>query len=548
MSCRLNRVHPELLTAAMIASVQPALPPGLIVTAWAVTPDTVVIAARCENATARCPCCRAISDRVHSRYIRTAADLPWHGRQVVLRVTTRRFRCRTAGCERSIFCERLPDALAPHARSTGRLVELHRAVGFALGGEAGTRLCQRLAAPTSGDTLLRRIRAFPTPARGTPRVLGVDDFAFRKGHTYGTILFDQERRRVVDLLPDRTADTFADWLRRHPGVEIVTRDRASAYSQAATSAAPAATQVADRFHLLVNLREAAERTLQTGGARIRGAMRPESTPAVLAPEPVDRPSPRDHIPAERRRDQRFREVRELHAGGVSLRQIARDLRLSYNTVARYVRSARVPDWNPGRPRPSSLDRYADVIRQRLRDGCRSAAEIGRDLASRGYRGAATVVRSYVRRLRAEMGIPAARPNRSRTARPPPAPSPRRLSVAVVRRPADRSPEENAWVEQLGRDETVPGAVVRMAEEFAAMARNRTAVGLDDWLTRAESVSPLRGFARGIRRDDAAVRAGLSQPWSNGPVEGAVGRLKFLKRQMYGRAGFDLLKARVLNAV
>lgn len=517
-----------------------ALPAGLVVSDWAVTADAVVVAARCGNSIAACPGCHAHSDRIHSRYVHTVADLPWHGRRVVLRITARRFRCRTVGCPRTIFCERLRAVLAAQARTTDRLTELHRAVGLALGGEAGARLCQHLAAPTSGDSLLRRIRSRPprTPAR--PRVLGVDDFAFRKGRTYGTILFDHERRQVIDLLPDRTADTFADWLRRHPGVAIITRDRASAYAQAATAAAPAAIQVADRFHLLVNLREAVERALQTATARLRRLIRREPAMVASPPAPADRVAFAQTLPEDNRRDRRFRAVRELHAGGISLRQIARELQLSYRTVSRYVSADLCPDWGRGRPRPSALDRHADFIRQRLRERCRSAADIGRELAARGYRGATTVLRGYVRRLRAEMGLPAARPSRPLGARPPPSPSPRRLSIAVVRRPADRSSDEQAWVDQLGREDPSLGTVIRMADEFAAMVRTRTAVELEDWLQRAASVASLRGFTYGIRRDEAAVRAGLTQPWSNGPVEGAVGRLKFLKRQMYGRAGFDLL--------
>jgi transposase len=446
-----------------------------------------------------------------------------------------------------VFCERLPAVLAAHARSTGRLTDTHRAIGFALGGEAGARLCEHLAVPTSPDTLLRRVKAAATAEGPAPRVLGVDDFAFRKGRTYGTILVDLERRRVVDLLPDRTADALADWLRRHPGVEIVSRDRASAYAEAAAAAAPGATQVADRWHLLGNLRETVERLAQERTAALRAPAAPAAAPDDVTPLPRAPAAPAAADPTGDRRRRVFEQVRGLHQGGMSLRRIARELGLHYRTVVRYVRSDACPDWNAGRPRPSALDAHATFIRQRLRDGHRTAAQISRELAARGYRGAASVVRGYVRRVKADLGLPAARPSRPLAAPRPVPPSARRLAVAVIRRPADRSADEAHLVGQLRDLDPDTGTTVGLAESFAALVRDRTADGLGDWLERAEAVPRLRPFARGLRRDEAAVRAALSLPWSNGQVEGQVNRLKLIKRAGYGRAGFALLKARVLHA-
>lgn len=241
---------------------QDVVPPeaGWTVTAVTVTSELIAIAVKPLQNASECPGCGFASNRIHSHYIRTAADLPWQGRRVVLRVTVRRFRCSNGGCSRRIFCERLSH-LAAWAQSTDRLSEVHRLIGLALGGEAGSRLTNHLAVPTSPDTLLRRVKRTPPQSLLTPRVLGVDDFAFRRGESYGTILMDLERRVVVDLLPDRASGTLAAWLKAHPGVEVVSRDRASAYAQAAREAAPNATQVADRFHLLINLRKAVERSL-----------------------------------------------------------------------------------------------------------------------------------------------------------------------------------------------------------------------------------------------------------------------------------------------
>lgn len=532
------------------------LPPdaGLAVTAIAVTPELIAIAASTSAATATCPRCRLPSDRVHSRYIRTAADLPWQGRRVIFRVTARRFHCRTAGCERAIFCERLPATLAPHARTTDRLTDTHRSIGFALGGEAGSRLTRHLALPTSPDTLLRRVKAAPLPRYSTPRVLGVDDFAFRRGLTYGTILIDLERRCVIDLLADRTAEALAEWLRRHPGVQVVSRDRASAYAQATTTAAPDATQVADRFHLLMNVRDAAERVLARHTTVIRDTLRaadeatpppPEAPPP--SPAPPRPPSPRQQAVAGRRerRRQRYEEARRMHDEGHSLRAIARALRMSTVTILRYLRTGQVADWRRGRTGPSQLDPYREYIDRRVGEGCCNARVLHRELNGLGYTGGYDQVRRAIRRRTdRDARTRANGPIRVRVE----VPSARRLSFEVVRRPDERDEQAR---QRVGRLRVAGGAVqttIELAERFAEVVRGRQAAGLDEWLDRAEAsgLPEFRGLARSIRQDEAAVRAGLSESWSNGPVEGRIGRLKLIKRSMYGRAGFALLKARVLN--
>jgi hypothetical protein len=230
-----------------------------------------------------------------------------------------------------------------------------------LGGEPGARLAGRLAMPTSPDTLLRRVRSSAPAAASTPRALGIDDFAFRKGSRYGTILVDLERRRVIDLLPDREATTGAMWLRARPGVEVVSRDRATAYTQAASEAAPDAVQVTDRWHLVKNAREVAERVLQRRTASIRallGGRRVEAArdePVAAVRSPVADPCESIRGPKWERRLARFKEVRRMHAGGASLRGIARTAGMNYQTVQRYVRSDACPDWQPGRHRPGGLD-------------------------------------------------------------------------------------------------------------------------------------------------------------------------------------------------
>jgi transposase len=332
--------------------------------------------------TASCPLCGEVSARPHSRYVRRLADLPCHDQPVRFHLEVRRFFCGNANCRRRIFAERLPAVAAAHARTTVRLDKAHCNIGLALGGEAGARLAARLAMPTSADTLLRRVRRAPLPEHPVPRVLGIDDWARRKGCFYGTILCDLERGRVVDLLPDRSADSVAAWLRAHPGVEIISRDRSGAYAAGSAQGAPEALQVADRWHLLKNVRETIERLLDRKRQRLHqaaqvvlpavaGAARPDSVSSPPAPvEPRHSSRQAEAIQTRRsRRQERYEHVRQLHLQGLGIREIARRLRLGRGTVRRFVHAEVFPERAIRRAVSRQLDAFTPYLRRRWEEGC-----------------------------------------------------------------------------------------------------------------------------------------------------------------------------------
>jgi transposase len=521
--------------------------------------------------TAVCPVCGSNASRVHSRYARRLADLPGFGRAVRLEVTVRRFACPAVKCPRRIFAERLPGFAAPHARTTDRLRQAHESIGFALGGEAGSRLATRLSMATSPDSLLRRVKQYKYDAAPPPRFVGIDDWARRKGQRYGTIVVDLERGDIIDLLPDRDAATVAKWLKEHPGIELVSRDRSSAYAQAAAEGASEAQQVADRWHLLKNLREAIERLFERHSTAIGVALKAIEIPSepagkstsvetaeeIQAAEPttlqvsgepiLESPRGQAQWARRQRRVKRFEQVLQRHRLGHSVRRIAREMGMSRSAARRYLRCEICPDWNPGRARRSRLDAHREWIDARLAKGNTNALEMHRRLAEMGFRGSYGSVRRYVTK---RLGAAGKKRERINAAETPPVPrlSAKQLSFEWVRRPEKRKPDEQKRLDAIYAGIEELATTLDLADEFAKLIRKQSPRTLSDWLAGGEASSnpELRRFAEGIRRDESAVRAAVTLKWSNGPVEGHVNRLKTIKRQMYGRAGFVLIRAQVIN--
>ena len=563
-----------------LASVLLPNPTQLEVTALAFDLDCrhLTVGVTSVQACVVCPSCKLPATRVHSRYTRTLADLPWADFTVRLHLTTRKWFCSTPICARRIFTERLPSVGAPWARRTSRLSRRQRCLAQALGGRAGTRLATDVDHPTSRDTLLRVVRQTPDQETPTPQHLGVDDFAFRKGQTYGTILVDLDQGRPIDVLPDRTADTLAQWLAAHPGVELVSRDRAGAYAEGATRGAPDAVQVADRWHVLKNLGDALSRLFAAhphalaptsipseGSEKIEETNVPPGHDAAIASFlPLDAarsvslaaPQTKAERLRQQRQDRRQTRYDQVHAlleQGVSLRAIAQELHLSRGTIRNYARTPTAPTPQTRGKRVSLLDPYKSYLLERWNAGCHVGTELLREIQERGYRGGRSIAMDFIASIRKQAGVaPMKRsglPNQSATDPSDRPPSSRDLAWLVLQRPERLDEAEQTRLLKVQQADPKLALAVTLAQEFAVMVRERQHEALDGWLERTETsgLTDLRSFAGGIRRDYAAVKAALTFDYSNGVVEGNINRLKYLKRQMYGRANFDLLRKRVLYA-
>jgi transposase len=473
---------------------------------------------------------------VHSRYLRRLADWGVGGREVQVELTTRRFFCDEPACARTTFAEQVPGVTVRHGRHTGLAAQHLQVVAMALGGRAGARLVARLATPVSRMTLLRVIRRVPDPAMVTPRVLGVDEFAQRRGHRYATVLIDMDTHRPVDVLPDRTADTLAAWLQAHPGVEVVCRDRSGSYADGITRGAPGAKQIADRWHLLHNLSGAVEKVV----GRHRRCLRQPAEHRPSAEPSQAQPTPRadGRRPTNTRR--RHVEVHALLAEGMAIKAIARRLGLDRKTVRKYAR-ADSPEQLIG-PNPSSGRGVLGPFKPYLADRCATGhvpnAVLYDEIRARGYRGSERTLRAWLAGIRRAEPVPAA----------PPVPSTRQIASWIMRPDDKLSDDDRTGLKDARARCPDLDILTRLAHGFTDLVRQRRGAELQAWIDTAQygPFPELRGFANGLLNDLAAVKGGLTEHWSSGAVEGHVNRIKTIKRQMYGRAKLDLLRTRILH--
>jgi transposase len=533
---------------------------GLHIEQMLVTDAAVTLAVAAPAASAPCPDCGAASGRVRSRYRRTVADRPWGHRSVTIVARVRRFACQNAACPRRVFAERLPALVAPYARRTRPHQAELRDLGLALGGRAGARLAARAGVSVSHDAVLRLAAGAPAPAMAAPRVVGIDDFSFRRGRSFGTLVVDLERHRPIDLLPDRAAGTVAAWLGAYPSIAVVVRDRYDGYAAGAAAGAPDALQVVDRFHIVKNLGDALEHLLLTKTACLRqvtleaeGHAAPAAEPGPLSPpaQPDSPPWRQRQAEASRQRHahriEQYRRIHQLRERGVDIAQIARAVGVSRETVYRYLRQPEppMPKRPTGRRSRSALAPYVAYLLRRWEEGCTNATRLWREIRARGYPGSSSPVSKLARHWRLQQ-----------RAGQRPTPLPRAQKTLTVRqavrlflkRPEALTEVQRRALDRLCELDEAVAAAYRRAQEFAALVRERRGEELDGWVERARQSGSreLGRFALGLL-DDPAIRAGLVEPWSNGQTEGQITRLKFVKRQGYGRAGFALLRTRILRA-
>jgi transposase len=538
------------------------LPPTCSVHLDAVTvePETLQVQLTTTAPSACCPLCAVPSTRVHSRYQRHLTDLPWGSLSVRIRLTVRKFVCRTATCARHIFTERLPALVAVSARRTCRLVTALRAIGIALGGNAGARLAARLRLPTSAATLLRLVRAAVVPHAPALQVVGVDEWAWRRGHRYGTILVDLATHRVVDLLPDRSAATIAVWLAQHPTITVVCRDRSELYADGIRRGAPQAVQVVDRFHLVQNLRQALEAVLIDRRPALQAAALSTAMALTRPTDPVPitpmyRGRRRSPKPAPPPRHARwvaiYDAVHALRAQGTPVTIIARRLGISRPTVYAYLRRDTPPGPKQPQWRPSArvLTPFVPYLIRRWCESGTDSMQLWREIQALGYAHSARTVCRFITQLRratAAGHLP--EPQGSPYARPQ-GPSARAVSFAMVCPAAKRSKEVQTYLDQLCHVDTHIAQAYMLSQAFLTLVRERRGEALEAWMAEAidSGIDALARFARGLQDDLRAIIAGLTLEWSNGVTEGQIHRLKLIKRQGYGRAGFTLLRQRVLHA-
>jgi len=511
---------------------------------------------------AACPQCRTRSRSRHSFYRRRVRDLPIQGVPVLIDLKVSRWRCRNVGCEQKIFVERLPSVAPAHARNSERLAGIVRLLGHAAGGRPGERLAGRLGLIANRNTVLRHLKRSVCRSGGGSQLqaVGIDDWAWRKGHSYGTIVVDLERPNAVDILPDRSAASTEAWLRNHPRIEFIARDRDGLYADGAKRGAPQACQIADRFHVVQNLRVAIERQLSRLERPIRGfrpVARDRRDSGRHAPndeEGNERSAQRTRLAGRDVRQRLFQKVRSMYEAGATASAIALELGLHRRIVDKWIRLDALPERNRMTPKGSTPARFHAFLERRWAEGFRNVRGLLREVQVLGYTGCysrlAAVLSAWRKPAKVKnppSDVPAI------VATMPCDPNSGSAISPIIAAALCLRPRRLLTVRQLAIVEVLKEAspdFVRMralAIRFRGVLRGGSADKLEDWIRDAKSsgVYAMQRFAQMIQRDISAIRNAVVTPWSNGQTEGQINRLKTLKRAMYGRAGPELLRARML---
>ncbi len=502
-----------------------------------------------------CPYCQTSATRIHSRYPRTLSDLPCGERAVKICWVSKRYFCDNNDCVHLTFCEQLSEVAARYARKTMRLTNKQLQIGFDLSAEAGKRLAQLLNMGISGDQIIRLVHSIPNPDTPTPRVLGIDDWAIRKGQKYGTILVDLEKQRVIDLLPDRKPETLAAWLIAHPGIEIISRDRGKEYIEGITLGGKQDfLEIADRFHLLKNMVEMLQRFFERSSNELKSAatkiasdvdvsLIPESENGAIT-EAELHDNAKEPSNEQTYQQARFDEVKRLEIEGLSQRAIATKVGLARQTVRKYLLSDTLPRKHQNIACQSRATPFMNIIREHWDPSNPNVKKLFDEIQARGFKGSYA---SLNRALHNQLGV--GNLKLSRPAAPKPIPySPRQAAWAIFQPDENLKDTQKVLCQTLCELSPAVMKAHQLAHTFRKRIEMRQNGQLDSWLSEADSsqIVEFERFADSLRKDYKAVKAALTYAWSNGQVEGQVNRLKMIKRQMYGRAGFSLLRRKVIG--
>ena len=524
--------------------------------------NEITLTLRTTSSTASCPSCGTRSTRVQSRYTRRLCDLPSGGRPVCLMLHVRRFCCTKSTCAQKIFTERLPELCRPHAQRTIQLQKALCQLGLASGGQAGAEIGSEQGMSGSRDTILRLVRRQQLPDPPQSHIVGIDDWAWKRRQRYGTLLCDLESHQPIDLLTDRSVETVSAWFQAHPQVEIVSRDGSSEYASAITRGAPQARQVSDRWHLVKNLAACVSVQLAQSLAQLRRAQQTTAAKALQEEQPSHQLHSHPRTQAERRTQQaraaerlaRYEQIIALRKQGMKHTDIAAHVGMAERTVRGWLSRGNIPYSSPRKPRARLIDAYKPYLLARGPQGCHTGSQLERELRAQGYRGSPRALYRYLATLEPAVNSAAKRGSSSASKQPAIPPNPlftlsvQQATWLFFRKADELKQEERERLRQLRQASPQIETAYQLVEQFLRMVRERSGEQLAAWLAevQASQLAAFDSFVTGVQQDQDAVLAGLTLPWSTGPVEGHVNRLKLIKRSMYGRAKFDLLRHRVLH--
>ena len=507
--------------------------------------QTILVHLRPTFPTAVCPRCGTRGSRVHSHYERTIADVSFAGRGLVLKVLVRKWLCPDISCPQRIFAEQFPELVQRYARMTDRVIGVLQSFGVITNGVDAARIASKLGLLTTAKTIIRHVLQLPLPKNPSIQIVGIDEWAWKKGSRYGTILVDLEHRRVADLLPERSVETSAAWFQEHPEVKIVSRDRGKIFREAASVGAPQAQQIADRFHLQQNFADALEhffrhhkQALKTAARQLAGKVHPASK--TLAKSHIDQERQRRH----RQRVRLHKDIWALFRAGQHKKEIARIVGISSRSVYRVLDHEQPPAREVRHWTHHLIDPYLSFLSVRWNEGCHKAVQLYEEIVTQGYTGSLRTIEKTVKAFRHAGTQPVGK----HTILFQKTPSARSAALMMVRPVEHHTLEQIAFIEQIVSQDSMVATAWTLTQEFGQLLRKLEGKSrLEQWKAAVHSsgITELIRFVDGLTADEAAVTNACTEPWSNGMVEGFNQKVKLIKRSSYGQAGFPLLQRRVL---